>query len=98
MLYSKTTSTYTSYKSYKRENCTIKITKKPIIYNAYMEVAAYLYKGDKMNLTELLEANSVIDQLNDRMIQYAKEKTKDLEKALNVASTPEEKLKLLLNQ
>lgn len=98
LLYTKTTSTTSSYKNYTRENCTSKVVKKPIIYNAYIEAIAYLCDGQAMSLSDLSQANLLVDMLNDFMIQYAAEKTKDLEKALTAATSQEEKLNLLLKQ
>ena len=98
LLYTKTTSTTSSYKNFTRENCSVKVVKKPVVYNAYIEAVAYLCEGQTMSLTDLSQANLLLDMLNDFMIQYATEKTKDLEKALTAATSPEEKLNLLLKQ
>lgn len=98
LLYTKTSSSVSSYKNYTRENCSIKVVKKPVIYNAYIEVVAYLCQGQEMSLSDLSQANILLDMLNDFMIQYASEKTKDLEKALTAATSSEEKLYLLLKQ
>ena len=98
LLYTKTSSSASAYRNYSRTNCTSKVTKKPVIYNAYTEVTAYLYEEQGMSLSDLSDANLYIDMLNDFMIQYASEKTKDLEKALTEAKNPEEKLFILLKQ
>ena len=96
LLYTKTTSSASNRQDYSRANCVSKTTKKPIIYNSYIEIVGYLYKGIRNNsITDLYNANLQLDKINDKMIRYSTEKTKDLESSLNSATT-EEKLKLFM--
>ncbi len=98
-LYTKTSSTSSYYQKSSRENSSYKVRKKPIIYNAYIEIAKYISDGIKnKSLTDLSNAITLLDKVNDKMILFATSKTKDLEKSLQVASTPEEKLNLFLQQ
>ena len=98
-LYTKTSSTSSNYQKSSRENSSCKVTKKPIIYNAYVEIAKYISDGiNNKSLTDLSNAITLLDKVNDKMILFATSKTKDLEKYLQVASTPEEKLNLFLQQ
>ena len=95
----KTSSSSSNYQKSSRENSSCKVTKKPIIYNAYIEIAKYISDGiNNKSLTDLSNAITLLDKVNDRMILFATSKTKDLEKSLQVASTPEEKLNLFLQQ
>ena len=98
VLYTKTTSSESNFQNYSKANCTSKITNKPIIYNAYIEIVGHIYKGIRKNsLTDLYSANLLLDKINDKMIQYSTAKTKDLENALNTATT-EKKLKMLMQE
>jgi len=98
-LYTKTSSTSSYYQERSRENSSYKVIKKPIIYNAYIEIAKYISDGIKnKSLTDLSNAITLLDKINDKMILFSTSKTKDLEKSLQVASTPEEKLNLFLQQ
>ena len=98
-LYTKTSSTSSNYQKSSRDNSSYKVTKKPIIYNAYIEIAKYISDGiNNKSLTDLSNAITLLDKVNDKMILFATSKTKDLEKYLQVASTSEEKLNLFLQQ
>lgn len=98
-LYTKTSSTSSNYQKCSRENSSSKIAKKPIIYNAYIEIAKNIHDGIVgKSMTDLSNAITLLDQINDKMILFATTKTKDLEKSLQVAASPEEKLHLFLQQ
>ena len=98
-LYTKMSSTSSNYQKCSRENSSSKIAKKPIIYNAYIEIAKHIHDGIVgKSITDLSNAITLLDQINDKMILFATTKTKDLEKSLQVAASPEEKLHLFLQQ
>lgn len=81
------------------ENCNTKCTMKKDLYNAYVEVAAYLYQRlENCSIDEHLE---IITQFINvvEVIEFNKNaRTKDLEKTLKAATTPEEKLSIFLKQ
>jgi hypothetical protein len=67
------------------------------LYTAYTEVAAYLYERTaNCTLTEHTEIIMQFVNVVEKMAWAIDNKTKDLEKALKAATTPEEKLNLLL--
>ena len=69
------------------------------MYNAYIEVAAFLYqKLESCSLTEHLEIMTQFANVVEVMDFNKNGKTKDLEKALKAAATPEEKLNIFLQQ
>ena len=81
------------------ENCTTKCTSKKDMYNAYIEVAIFLYqKLESCSLTEHLEIMTQFVNVVEVMDFNKNGKTKDLEKALKAATTPEEKLNIFLQQ
>ena len=81
------------------ENCTTKCTMKKDLYNAYVEVAAYLYQRlENCSIDEHLEIITQFINVAEVMEFNKNAKTKDLEKALKAATTPEEKLSIFLKQ
>ena len=81
------------------ENCTTKCNKKKYLYNAYIEVADNLYNKVKTStIDEYQEGVKQFISVIDVMYEGRDSNTKDLEKALKIASTPEEKLNLFLQQ
>lgn len=79
------------------ENCTTKCNKKKDLYNAYIEVANNLYNKVKTStIDEYQEGVKQFISVIDVMYEGRDSNTKDLEKALKIASTPEEKLNLFL--
>lgn len=79
-------------------NCTTKVVSKKKLYNAYTEVAAYIYQQlSQCTLDEHIELMSKFSKVVDVMHQGIKSSTKDVEKALKNASTPEEKLNAFLS-
>ena len=80
------------------ENCTTKCNKKKDLYNAYIEVADNLYNKIKTStIDEYQEGVKQFISVIDVMYEGRDSNTKDLEKALKIASTPEEKLNLFLH-
>lgn len=87
------------FPKFTEENCTIKCTNKKDMYNAYIEVAAFLYqKLESCSLTEHLEIMTQFANVVEVMDFNKNGKTKDLEKALKAAATPKEKLNIFLQQ
>ncbi len=81
------------------ENCTTKCTMKKDLYNAYVEVAAYLYQRlMNCSIDEHLEIITQFINVAEVMEFNKNAKTKDVEKALKAATTPEEKLNIFLKQ
>lgn len=79
------------------KNCTTKCNKKKDLYNAYVEVADNLYNKLKTStIDEYQEGVKQFISVIDVMYEGLDSNTKDLEKALKSASTPEEKLNLFL--
>ena len=79
------------------KNCTTKCNKKKDLYNAYVEVADNLYNKLKTStIDEYQEGVKQFISVIDVMYEGRDSNTKDLEKALKSASTPEEKLNLFL--
>ncbi|MBQ0090909.1 MAG: hypothetical protein KBT27_16435 [Prevotellaceae bacterium] len=79
------------------ENCTVKVTRKKGLYSAFTEVAAYLYdRLSQCSLDEHLEQITSFAKVVEVMEKGRDGNTKDLEKSLKVAQTPEEKLNLFL--
>lgn len=79
------------------ENCTTKCSSKKDLYAAYIEVAAYLYeRTTNCTLSEHCEIMMQFVNVVEKMAWAIDNKTKDLEKALKAATTPEEKLNLFL--
>ena len=69
------------------------------MYNAYVEVAAYLYQRlMNCSIDEHLEIITQFINVAEVMEFNKNAKTKDLEKALKAATTPEEKLSIFLKQ
>lgn len=80
------------------KNCTTKCNKKKDLYNAYVEVADNLYNKLKTStIDEYQEGVKQFISVIDVMYEGLDSNTKDLEKALKSASTPEEKLNLFLH-
>ena len=97
LLYTEQKTTATNIKNVSRENTTIKVKNKKNIYNDYLIVAAYLSeKANNVSAEGFIELVNQFDKVCDKMILVADNKSNDLEKALKNASTPEEKLNLLL--
>lgn len=81
------------------KNCTTKCNKKKDLYNAYVEVADNLYNKLKTStIDEYQEGVKQFISVIDVMYEGRDLNTKDLEKALKSAPTPEEKLNLFLQQ
>lgn len=81
------------------KNCTTKCKKKKVLYSAYVEVADNLYNKLKTStIDEYQEGVKQFISVIDVMYEGRDSNTKDLEKALKSASTPEEKLNLFLQQ
>lgn len=79
------------------KNCTTKCNKKKDLYNAYVEVADNLYNKLKTStIDEYQEGVKQFISVIDVMYEGLDSNTKDLEKALKIAFTPEEKLNLFL--
>lgn len=88
-----------SFPKFSDENCKTRCTMKKDMYNAYVEVAAYVYQRlENCSIDEHLELITQFINVAEIMEFNKNAKTKDLEKTLKAATTPEEKLSIFLNQ